>query len=309
MLQLKTVLCPVDFSETTSRALPLAARVCQRTGARLVLLHDVSGTPPSFLGMGWMYQVDEHRRDDEMAAVASKHLDALLATLPPGLAVEKRVTVGPRTATILHLARELPADLIVMATHVSTDPDRLSTTEQVIEEAPCPVLAVRADGPRPTAVEERLFAEGEMAKALVPLDFSSHAGRGLACAFGLARQVPMAIHLLHVEPDKSWEDVKHAFKEGVGEHRKQRVAEAEAKLKAAIPDDLADKVTWEVRLGAAGKEVLAGAKERGIDLVVMGVHEKDPVGKILFGATSATILHDAFCPIWFVSERAPVAAG
>lgn len=304
MLELKTVLCPVDFTETTSRSLPLAARICRRTGARLVLLHDVSGTPPGFLGMRWMYQQDEHRRDDELSGAAMKHLDALAAEMAEGVPVDKHVTVGPRTATILHLARTLPADLIVMGTHVSDEPDRVSTTEQVIEAAPCPVLVLRADGPAPSPVEERLFREEAQLRALVPLDFSRHSDHGLASAFALARELRMSLHLVHVEPEKSWRDVKRAFKEGLEEHRKLRVAEAEAKLKAAVPADLADRVTWDVRLGAAGRELIAQARERGVDLVVMGVHEKDPVGKILFGATSATLLHDSPCPIWFVSERA-----
>ncbi len=306
MLDVKTVLCPVDFTETTSRSLPLAARVCRAAGARLVLVHDVSGTPPGFLGMRWMYQQDEHVRDEELTGEAMKHLDALAAEMAQGVAVEKHVTVGPRTATILHLARTLPADLIVMGTHVSDEPDRVSTTEQVLEAAPCPVLAIRADGPAPSPAEERLFREEADLKALVPLDFSRHSEQGLASAFGLARKLSMSLHLVHVEPEKSWEDVKRAFKEGLEEHRKKRVAEAEARLKAAVPADLAERVTWEVRLGSAGRELLSEARERGVDLVVMGVHEKDPVGKILFGATSATLLHDAPCPVWFVSERASV---
>ncbi len=308
MLELKTVLCPVDFTEASERALPVAARVCRRTGARLVLLHDVSGTPPGFMGTGWLYQSDGKKGDDERTALAARRLEELAKGLPAGLAVEPRVTVGPRTATILHVARDLPAGLIVMATRGRSDAEHLSTTEQVLDHAPCPVLVVRACPDGPSRAEERLFAAEDPLRILVPLDFTAHGHRGLDGAYALARETGATLHLLHVEPEKSWEDVRHAFKEGLEGHRRQRVADAERKLGASVPADLSGRVTTEVRLGAAPAEVVAEARSRGIDLVVMGVHEKDPVGKVLFGATSTAVLHECPCPVWFVPERAMAGA-
>jgi nucleotide-binding universal stress UspA family protein len=49
MKQIKRILCPVDFSETSAKALDYAERLARSTGAELVLLHvfDV----PEDLGM------------------------------------------------------------------------------------------------------------------------------------------------------------------------------------------------------------------------------------------------------------------
>jgi nucleotide-binding universal stress UspA family protein len=51
---------------------------------------------------------------------------------------------------ILHFAREVPADLVVMGTHGRTGLGRVlmgSVAEQVVRKAPCPVLTVTAPFP------------------------------------------------------------------------------------------------------------------------------------------------------------------
>jgi nucleotide-binding universal stress UspA family protein len=60
--------------------------------------------------------------------------------------VETLVGQGAPAAEILRIAAEQQASLIVIATHGRTGLKRLalgSVAEQVIREAPCPVLVVR----------------------------------------------------------------------------------------------------------------------------------------------------------------------
>lgn len=298
------VLCPVDFTEASDRSLPLALRVARRYGARLVLQHDVIGVPPSNMGMVWMYQADERERIEKLEAESSARMKELLATLPQDVPVEARLTRGPRIGCILELARELPAALLIMATHGAKGEDHAFLTERVVEEAPCPVLAIRADLPGGERPEDHLFA-GEELVAVVPVDFSTHSQKAMASAFDMARKIPIRLHILHVEPEKSWDDIRHMLEMPLTRHRQARLDQSDSRLKALVPEDLAERVTCEVRLGQASHEALVEVKNRRAHLVVMGAHEKDALTKWLFGATSSRILRESPCPVWFVSEKVP----
>jgi nucleotide-binding universal stress UspA family protein len=61
---------------------------------------------------------------------------------------QTRVLVGPASRTIVDLAAEWRAGLIVMGSHGRTGLKRLlmgSVTERVVGQASCPVLVVKAD--------------------------------------------------------------------------------------------------------------------------------------------------------------------
>src|SRR4051812_9098423 len=45
LMEIKTVLCPTDFSTLSERELQLAIRICQRFGAKLVVQHNVYSLP------------------------------------------------------------------------------------------------------------------------------------------------------------------------------------------------------------------------------------------------------------------------
>jgi len=66
--------------------------------------------------------------------------------LPDDIRAERRFARGDPAEQILRVANEIHADLIVMGTHGRTGLERLlmgSVAEQVLRQAPCPVLTVR----------------------------------------------------------------------------------------------------------------------------------------------------------------------
>ncbi len=48
MIDIKTVLCPLDFSALSDQELRLAGQICERFGARMILQHNIDCMPPSF---------------------------------------------------------------------------------------------------------------------------------------------------------------------------------------------------------------------------------------------------------------------
>jgi nucleotide-binding universal stress UspA family protein len=70
------------------------------------------------------------------------------AAVKIGVSVETRIVTGIPFEDIARVARELPADLIIMGTHGRTGMSHLllgSVAERVLRRAPCPVLTVRKE--------------------------------------------------------------------------------------------------------------------------------------------------------------------
>jgi nucleotide-binding universal stress UspA family protein len=150
MLAIKTILYPTDFSERAGFAFDLACALARDHGARLVVLHVIE-LPAPLGGDAGMY-VPVPAAD---WVVLREKLQQLRPA--PGVAVEHRLAEGDPAAEIVYAAGEVKADLVVMGTHGRTGLRRLlmgSVAEQVVREAPCPVLTAKAP-PRP----EQLAAE------------------------------------------------------------------------------------------------------------------------------------------------------
>jgi nucleotide-binding universal stress UspA family protein len=142
MLPIKLILHPTDFSEVSDIAFRLACELARDRRCRLMVLHVVP--PPESHGeevarrQGSGYYHDVRR---------------LLERVRPDdaeLAVEHRLEDGPPADTILRVAREEGADLIVLGTLGRTGLTRLvlgSVAEQVVRQAPCPVLTANAQVP------------------------------------------------------------------------------------------------------------------------------------------------------------------
>jgi nucleotide-binding universal stress UspA family protein len=137
------IVCPVDFSATSRRAMLTAAELAQRLDAELVLLH----VRPKPLGAT--------AREDAEARLACWRRNA------EDCGAEVTTTCAERTspaAEIVAYARNHDCDLIVMGTHGRTGLLHLlcgSVAEGVIRNAPCPVVTVHpepvvdtVDGPR-----------------------------------------------------------------------------------------------------------------------------------------------------------------
>jgi len=138
MLPIHTVLHPTDFSERSQNALRLACALARDYCARLVVLH--AAMPPTVV-----YGEGALPLDPEIAYREAHEELNRLAIPNNDVRAERRFEEGDPAGTILRVARELPADLIVMGTHGRTGLARLlmgSVAERVMRKASCPVLTV-----------------------------------------------------------------------------------------------------------------------------------------------------------------------
>jgi universal stress protein A len=142
----KTILCPIEFSGASTRALEYALSLAEEADARLVLLHVIEGViDPSLLGEASHFSVPEYYRHLETDAMAR-----LKAAIPEEARVwctpDERLAAGKPYREILRVAGETRAEIIVMGVHGKGALSRRilgSTTQHVIRAAECPILTLR----------------------------------------------------------------------------------------------------------------------------------------------------------------------
>lgn len=142
----KTVLCPLDFSDASSRAIEYAVSLAKEPGTHLILLHVVEGLiEPRYLDINASFTVPEYRlyvEQDAMTQLKAAIPDEARTWCEP----EERVAAGKAYREILRVAAETGADLIVMGAHSGGAVERWvfgSTTHHILQEAACPVLTLR----------------------------------------------------------------------------------------------------------------------------------------------------------------------
>ncbi|KAA0256170.1 universal stress protein [Acidobacteria bacterium ACD] len=144
--RVRTVLCPVDFSESSRTALSYAVALCRVSGASLVALHVVEALPVEDFAENDHFNVPEFRAILE--SDARKGLSELVGSVGiPNRPVREVVVSGKAWRRIVETAREVGAGLVVMGVQGRSVLDRAlfgSTTHHVIRAAPCAVLAAHA---------------------------------------------------------------------------------------------------------------------------------------------------------------------
>jgi nucleotide-binding universal stress UspA family protein len=144
----KRILCPIDFSLPSMRALDFAVSLTQGTPARLTVTHvfELEGS----LAEDLRVRLSPRSVREHLQALEAERRDRLARAIPePARAgkLEPCMVSGVPYRQILRLAAEQSSDLIVMGVHGRSAADMFflgSTTNQVVRHATCPVLTVRS---------------------------------------------------------------------------------------------------------------------------------------------------------------------
>jgi len=144
VVSLAMVVCAVDFSPSSARALDYAISVARKAGGRLVVLHalewfDEEVEPP--------HRGVDTKRLPTSEEDARQGLEALLTADARACDPQLVVGYGSPAGEVLRIVQESKAGLIVLGVLGRNALDRTlfgSTTQRVVREAPCPVLTVRA---------------------------------------------------------------------------------------------------------------------------------------------------------------------
>jgi nucleotide-binding universal stress UspA family protein len=294
VIEFKHILCPVDFSDSSSRSLDHAVALARWYESELTVLHVVPSFEPVPVAgeLGYPIQLVNPLTREEVVAEMRRRLD--VAGVRSDVVLTARA--GDASTTIVDEALTSGADLIVMGTHGRRGFKRLllgSVTETVLREAPCPVLTVPPHAPADSTravVFERI---------LCPIDFSPSSLQALGFALDLARQSNGKVTLLNVVEWLAEEDPMVSAHFNVPEVRGHMRQDTEHRLHALVA---AESRTWceidnIVAFGRAHREILRAAEMKSADLIVMGAQGRGGVELALFGSTTQQVLRGASCPV------------
>jgi nucleotide-binding universal stress UspA family protein len=140
----KSILCPVDFSEHSERALGYAVDLAALSGAHLTIMTAVDPFLDAASSAAGHGEALMRQTQDEIQQLLAR-IGLSHGKLPeaPGISVVK----GEAAKEIIAQAADAGADVIVMGTQGAGAAKRLvfgSTTEQVLRESRVPVLTIPA---------------------------------------------------------------------------------------------------------------------------------------------------------------------
>lgn len=140
MSRFRRILHPTDFQEKSMEAFRLACDLARQNQAELILLHVMPKGVVRFLDK--VSEQSATQTHEKLWESLRQH-----AADENGLSVSHRLEQGDPAKVILHTAREVAADLLVIgpssAPHVPLFWFTTTTLDELVHEAPCAVLVAR----------------------------------------------------------------------------------------------------------------------------------------------------------------------
>ena len=199
---------PTDFSKNAKRALPFAAEIALKTGAKLTLFHATQQTMD--------IAPDFEKARDQVIDDSSSNFDELLNSLDEdrydNLDISTIIQDGQTVTALLNQVNEHPIDLIVMGTKGVTGDRNVilgSVASSVIQKSPVPVLAV------PTGSSLNNFKN-----LIFTSDYKKGDLTALSGSIDFAKLFNSSVDVLHVSDQKNMEsEIKfRGFRDLVNEH-------------------------------------------------------------------------------------------
>jgi len=293
----KHILCPVDFSEPSAHAIQYAIALARLHRADLTALHVY---PPAFVPPDAPV-LDVRSRDDSLRTLETETAALFADASMRGLRVEVLVEPGQPAREILTHAAELPADVIVMGTHGAGGFEHLmlgSVAEKVLRKSTCPVLTV--------SPQAQFAADAPFRKFVCAVDFSEWSLAALEEACALAEESRGSVTAVHVI-EWPWNERPAADLEGIPdvqaaallEYRRYQETMARSRLAAVVAEVGRNRCRVDTRVshGKPYTEVLCAAERERADLIVIGVHGRNPLDVFFFGSTTHQVVRRAPCPV------------
>lgn len=309
MIEIKRILCPVDFSECSRHALDYAVAMARWYEAHVTALHVFTNWPlanmiPSLSSEvrqpGPLKEIDR----DELIRQVRRFVEVHPAVdVQIGVVLQEAPDVHRE---ILSQADALKANLIVVGSHGRSGFERLllgSITEKVLRKATCPVMVV------PRRVDEAALSRAvHVSRIFCPVDFSDSSIAALTFAISLAEEADARLTVLHViemPPGLHESSMSAGF--NLAQWRAATQASGLNRLRELIPDSVRSYCTVDtvVSEGKASLEILRLAAERHSDLIVMGVQGRGVVDLMVFGSNTHDVIRAASCPVLTVHGQRP----
>jgi acetoin utilization deacetylase AcuC-like enzyme/nucleotide-binding universal stress UspA family protein len=298
-LAIHAIVCAVDFSSFSPLVVSVGAALAKRAAAPLYLIHAVHEPRDG------VHSTTVFERGGDLAdrtEQARRQMEALMAAHGP-LAWEAVVRFGDPVEQMAAVVRDLPASLVVSASHGVSGFRRLfvgTVVERLTRQLDGPMLVVK-----PGAADTKGRFDG-FRNAVVSCDRRGN-WRQMAPLLRLLQPAAGAqVHLVHAlegpadamptdDDTASYGQVQQVqsqrLKRQLGEQARNLFSYAEGVFVATQP-------------GVPREMVLRTAGERAADIIAVGVRRSGKVRRWLSGSTTEALLRHAACCVLTVPESA-----
>ena len=297
MFPFRNILFPTDFKPHTRAALKYAAAFARNGDGRVVVLSVQNAkVPPNLLAQAEPIAENEDRW---LSQLRDDFRDVLADPLFRQLDVEPVIVAGEPASEIARAAHDYGSNLVTIVTHGRKGLTRAlwgSTAEEIIAEAPCPVLTIRP--PQHDFVEhDASQCQLRLKRILLATNFRPSSSAATHVATQLANQTGAELHAIHVIGDY-FEQLSVLFPEGGLAALKRLRSYAQDRMAQLGREDGARAITH-ITEGRPYEEVVRLASTREVDLIVIGtnVHASIFGGTPVLGSEIERVVRNAPCPV------------
>lgn len=298
MYPFRNILFPTDFTLHARAALKYAAALAREGGGRVVLFSVQSGTVPANL-LTLPDRVFEDTDKRWLQQLRTDVRELLSDPMFDGLEVEPVILEGEPAPMIARAVRDFDIDLVTIVTHGRKGLSRAlwgSTAEEIIAEAPCPVLTIRP--PQRDFVEHRdSHTEIRLNRVLLATNFRPSSNAATQVAAELAGRTGAELHLIYVIGD--YMDQMAEFFPDSGGPPLTRLRQYVEERMAAFSMEARGRVVTHIGEGRPYAEIVRLATEKDVDLIVIGTSAHDSLfgGAPVLGPDIERVVRNAPCPV------------
>lgn len=274
-LDIRKILVPVDFSETSEHASEHAAWLAAAAQAELIFIHVLPQNHYYFESPEPLVipnDEEESRRlvEEKLRDLAKKYSDEY------GINPRYKIRQGRISMELIDEATEEKVDLVMMGTHGAKGLEEIligSNAQHLVTRAPCPVITFKEEKRQPG-----------FSNIILPIDRSRHSREKVGTAINLAITCNSKIHILGLLDN-----------DDEGEYEKLQVVLDQVQLavdKAEIP-----YTRHTVKGDNIANEAMDYAKQISADLILILTEDESVLGKFDLGPLSRHIVNHSPIPV------------
>jgi nucleotide-binding universal stress UspA family protein len=297
---LNRIIVPLDGSQLSHAALPLARSLAEQTDAGVTLMsvidppRDFYIVPQDSSATRLRPKDIEHLAEEECRLTA--YLEGVKTTFDTDR-VHVEVRLGDPAEEILDVAESMSNVLIVMASHGRSGIGRMflgSVANRVVQATYAPVIITRA---KEDAKNE--YGKARLDNIAVALDGSMLAEQALERAYNIFRNNVRYTLIRIVEPVAPGQ-----------QYTSDAIADYERRAREITEDYIEDKVrdltsrgatvSADIRITQPALGITNSADEMGADMIAMTTHGRSGMGRFLMGSVAERVLRIAERPVMMV---------
>ncbi len=300
MPQIDHVVCPVDLTDASARALGDAFAWARWHDARLHVIH----VAPQAVAVAPLVGVGVPLEPPSLEEIA-RDVERFVAAVPnPGVATDIQTLRGDPPSVIRREAQRYPRAIVVMGSHGRSGFEHFvmgSVADRVAGGSAIPTLVIP---PQDTRADR-----GPLARHIVcAVDLLASSLEGLRYALSMACEAGGTIDVVHVVEEGAAAGAQPTSHFRVPEYLRARAADALAELTERVLAEAREACTVRERVvfGHTADALLQVAGQVGADLIVLGSGDRAHLRSLWLGRTTSQLARAAHCPLLIVPTPAAI---